>query len=136
MLMLNTYCCVVGSMKKWKPIGITALEYKEYKQNGCIRVKDYPKPNKKKRDPEDDRIPFTIYEVLDFDGEKNRYNGEFFWSFSFGYLGARWMGGYYKISVTDESKVSLVFKRLRRFGLDPELADDGIIYADKPVFIY
>ena len=134
--MLNTYCCVVGSMKKWKPIGITALEYREYRQNGCIRVKDYPKPNKKKRDPEDERIPFNIYEVLDFDEKKNGKYSDFFWSFYFGYISVKKVEDFYKISVVDESKKSLVIQRLRRFRLDPELdADTGLIYADRPIAI-
>lgn len=134
--MLNTYCCVVGNMRKWKPIGITALEYREYRQNGCIRVKDYPKPNKKKRDPEDERIPFNIYEVLDFDEKKNGKYSDFFWSFSFGYISVKKVEDFYKISVVDESKKSLVIQRLRRFRLDPELdADTGLIYADRPIAI-
>jgi hypothetical protein len=134
--MLNTYSCVVGSMKKWKPIGITALEYREYRQNGCIRVKDYPKPNKKKRDPEVERIPFNIYEVLDFDEKKNGKYSDFFWSFSFGYISVKKVEDFYKISVVDESKKSLVIQRLRRFRLDPELdSETGVIYADRLITI-
>jgi hypothetical protein len=123
-------------MKKWKPIGITALEYREYRQNGCIRVKDYPKPNKKKRDPEDERIPFNIYEVLDFDEKKNGKYSDFFWSFSFGYISVKKVEDFYKISVVDESKKYLVIQRLRRFRLDPELdSETGLIYADRPTTI-
>ena len=129
MQMLNTYCCVVGNMKKWKPIGITALEYKEYRQNGCIRVKDYPAPSKKEFDPKHEPVKFNIYEVLDFDEDRSRY---ILRSFSFGEFRVTRTYEGYEIEIMDESKRPLVMRRLKNFGLNPEYdKETGLIYADK-----
>ena len=119
-------------MRVYRPVGITALEYREYKQNGCIRVKDYPMPRKMKRDPENEEIKFTFYEMLDveriFDwlGRVKRAH-----SFSFGVLYIEQVFGGYEIQTEDWRMRPLIVRRLKKFGLIAEEGDDGFVYVQK-----
>lgn len=116
---------------KWKPIGITALEYREYKQNGCIRVKDYPKPTKKRIDPENEFVKFSILEILDFDEDKS-FNRLITVSFSFGQFLLHKTYEGYEIDIFNKSMIPLVMRRLKNHGLNPDYdKDTGLIYTDK-----
>lgn len=119
-------------MRVFKPVGITALEYREYKQNGCIRVKDYPMPGKKKRDPDNEEIKFTFFEMLDIErsfdwlGRVKRAH-----SFSFGILYIEQVFGGYEIQTEDWRMRPLIVRRLKKFGLIAEEGDDGFVYVQK-----
>jgi len=127
----NTHCCVEGSMRKFNPVGITALEYREYKQNGCIRVKDYPIPSKKKFDPENEEIKFTLFEMLDIERSFNWGKVRIAHSFSFGVLNIEQVFGGYEIHAEDWTMRPLIVRRLKKFGLYAEIEDDGFIYVKK-----
>ena len=118
-------------MKRFNPIGITALEYKEYKQNGCIRVKDYPIPSKKKFDPENEEIKFTFYEMLDIERSFDWGKVKIAHSFSFGVLHIEQVFGGYEIQAEDWTKRPLIVRRLKKFGMYAEIEDDGFIYVKK-----
>lgn len=129
MLALNTDSTVDGNMKKFKGfVGITPFEYREYKQNGCIRVKDYPKERRKRRNIDDEEIPFTIYEMLDVEewSLKNPYR-LFHKSFSFGDLHIERSMGDILIDVMNPDYKPYVIKRLKHFGLNPQEESDGRI---------
>ena len=116
-------------MKKFKGyVGITPMEYREYRQNGCIRVKDYPKERRRKRDVDDEEIPFTIYEMLDVEewSLNNPYR-LFHKSFSFGNLHIERSMGDILIDVMNPDYKPYVIKRLKHFGLNPQEESDGRI---------
>ena len=116
-------------MKKFKGfVGITPLEYREYKQNGCIRVKDYPKKDRRKRDPEDEEIPFTLYEILDVEERSlNNPYRMFYKSFSFGSLRIEVVMRDILIDVINPEYKPFVIRRMKHFGLNPQEESDGRI---------
>ena len=113
---------------------ITHLEYLEYMQNGCIRVKDYERPNKVngKVYCESYEKP-SIYDVLDAESVM-RVSGGYGYpfvkkieSYSFGTLRLEDMLGNYLIYVDDIRKIPKLMKRLELEGLCPELEGTNMI---------